>query len=161
MTLRECFGEILNSLAAECRRYYGNRLVTLGVFGSVGRDSPNQYSDIDILIVVLDLPRGRLKRVDEFSKIEDNLSAILLWARNNGCYTELSPVIKTPEEVRQGSLLFLDMIEDLRILHDRNDFFRGHLEKLANDLSGHDAVKIPYKGAWYWDLKPDFVIGED
>ena len=53
------------------------------------------------------------------------------------------------------------MIEDLKLLCDRDDFFRRHLEKLASDLSRRDAVKIPYKGAWYWDLKPDFVIGED
>ncbi len=161
MTLRKCFDEILDSLAAECRRYYRNRLMTLGVFGSVGRNTPNQYSDIDILIVASELPRGRLKRVDEFSKIENSLSPILMQAKNNGCYTELSPVIKTPEEVKQGSLLFLDMIEDLRILYDQDNFFRRQLEKLTNELSRRDAVKIPYKGAWYWDLKPDFVIGED
>ncbi|MDE0221451.1 MAG: hypothetical protein OXJ90_19435 [Spirochaetaceae bacterium] len=32
-----------------------------------------------------------------------------------GCHATISPVIKTPAEAAAGSLLFLDMIEDLRL----------------------------------------------
>lgn len=55
--------------------------------------------------------------------------------RSEGVATELSPVLKTPSEVAQGSPLFLDMLEDARLLVDRERFlgqaFEGMRARLA------------------------------
>jgi predicted nucleotidyltransferase len=55
------------------QRHYGERLVSLTVFGSVGRGTPRPDSDIDLLLVVKDLPVGRIARVKEFAAIETTL----------------------------------------------------------------------------------------
>ena len=121
--LRERFKEALEALREETLRHYGDSLITVGVFGSVGRGTPGPYSDIDVLLVADPLPVGRLRRVSDFEAVEHALAPVLAAAARSGCHTALSPVFKTPAEVAAGSLLFLDMIDDIRLLYDRDDFF--------------------------------------
>ena len=60
----------------------------------------------------------------------------------------------------QGSFLFLDMIDDAKILFDRNGFFETYLKRLKSQLDGYGAIKVKWKGGWYWNLKPDFEPGD-
>ena len=122
--LRNQIDQILDILLEACKSLYRKRLVSLGIFGSVGRGTPHLNSDIDILIVADDLPYGRIKRIKEFESVESKLSSDLTKYESNGLSTYLSPVIKTREEVLMGSLLFLDMIDDIRLLYDKDNFFK-------------------------------------
>ena len=158
--LRERFDEVLESLRVESARHYGGALITLGVFGSVGRGTPGPYSDIDALIIAEPLPTGRLSRVEQFAGVEDALGPALEAAWRAGCHTRLSPIFKTPTEVAAGSLLFLDMIDDIRLLIDRGDFFRQHLSSFAQRLAQLGARRIRRGSSWHWDLKPDYQPGE-
>ena len=72
----------------------------------------------------------------------------------------MSPIFKTPEEVEAGSPLFLDMVEDARILHDPDGFLAGYLERLRRRLAELGARRVPWQGGWYWELKPDLKPGE-
>ena len=92
--------------------------------------------------------------------MEAALSPQLTEARNAGLTPEVSPVFKTPAEVRQGSPLFLDMIEDARMLHDRDDFLRRTLAEFKARLDRLGARRVWRGNAWYWDLKPDYKPGE-
>ena len=74
--------------------------------------------------------------------------------------TELSPVLKTPSEVQQGSPLFLDMLEDARLLVDRDAFLERAFEALRARLARLGARRIWRGNAWFWDLKPDYKPGE-
>ena len=158
--LRERFEEVLESLRAESARHYGGALITLGVFGSVGRGTPGPYSDIDALIIAEPMPAGRLRRVEDFAGVEDALGPALESAARAGCHTTVSPVFKTPAEVAAGSLLFLDMIDDIRLLVDRGDFFRQHLSSFAQRLTQLGTRRIRRGSSWHWDLKPDYQRGE-
>ncbi len=158
--IRERYAELVHRLARACREAYGSRLVTVAVFGSVGRGTPGPESDVDVLIVARGLPRGRLARVSEFGQVEKELEPLIARMRDEGVVTEISPVLKTPEEVEAGSLLFLDMIEDALVLHDESSFFRDRLRRLADRLQSLGARKIKMGGQWYWDLKPDLQPGE-
>jgi len=160
MTLIARFDEVLRAVVAACQRHYGQRLVSLAVFGSVGRGTPRPDSDIDLLIVAEDLPRGRVARVDDFARIEADLADILRTLRSEGVATELSPVLKTPSEVEQGSPLFLDMLEDARLLVDREAFIAQVFEKFRARLAHLGARRIWRGNAWFWDLKPDYKPGE-
>jgi hypothetical protein len=80
--------------------------------------------------------------------------------RNIGIYTSLSPVIKTPEEVMAGSLLFLDMIDDALILFDREGFFTRFLQEFSSKLKEMGAKKVVTGERWHWVLKPDYKQGE-
>lgn len=82
-------------------------------------------SDVDLLVIVRDLPQGRRKRREDFSAVEDALGSTFRALMSRGINTELTPVIKTPEEAEIGSPLFLDMVEDARILYDRDGFLHG------------------------------------
>lgn len=158
--LKEKFKKLGKKLASEIKSYYGERLVSLVVFGSVARETQRFDSDIDILIIAKELPNGRMKRVEEFEIVEDKLEHFLTSLQKYGIYTSITSVIKTPEEAEKGSPLFLDMVEDARILIDKNDFFATILKKFRNRLKVLGAKRIWRGNAWYWVLKSDYKPGE-
>jgi len=158
--LKEIFDELLAKVLPAAQTVYGDRLVSVVVYGSVARRTMRHDSDVDLLIVARDLPRGRLNRVQEFEAVEDAVAEDLRGAASRGITTMLSPILKTPEEVMAGSPLFLDMVEDARVLYDRNGFFAQQLARLHNRLAELGAKRIWKGNAWYWDLKPDYRHGE-
>lgn len=130
------------------------------VFGSVGRGTPRPDSDVDLLIVAEKLPDGRMARVHEFAPVEKALVATLADGRRLGFFTECSPVFKTPDEVLAGSPLLLDMVEDARVLVDRDGFFQAAIDRLKERLARQGARRIWRGDAWLWDLKPDYQPGD-
>ena len=145
---------VLNRLTTLCKEHYGARLISLVVFGSVGRGTPRPDSDTDLLLVVKELPNGRIARVKEFAPIENAIGNELK------THVDLSPVFKTPEEIAHGSPLLLDMIEDGRVLFDRDGFFQRAMKDLNERLQRLGARRIWRGNVWYWDLKPDYRQGE-
>ena len=158
--LKEAFEELLAKLALAAQAVYQDRLVTVAVYGSVGRGTMRHNSDVDVLVIARDLPSGRLRRVKEFEAVEVALQTVLQGLRDRAVETELSPILKSSEEATAGSPLFLDMVEDARLLYDRNGFFAQRLSQLRNRLNELGAKRIWRGNAWYWDLKPDFRPGE-
>jgi len=157
---RAQFDRLLTELTSAVRSVYGDRLVSLVVFGSVGRGRQRPDSDVDILLVAETLPDGRIPRVCEFGRVDALLEPMLQYLRETGVTTSVSPVLKTPAEVLQGSLLFLDMTTDAMILFDRDGFAEKYLGNLASRLSEMGARKIWRGGSWHWVLKPDYREGE-
>lgn len=158
--IREKFHGFLKDLCTETVRCYGDRLITLAVFGSVGRETMRADSDIDIMLIAEDLPDGRLNRIQEFELVEGALAPALSRLRAKGIDTCLSPVIKTPREVKSGSLLFLDMIADSIILFDRNGFFQSFLHDFEKRLRKLGARRVKRGNAWHWVLKDAYSEGE-
>jgi predicted nucleotidyltransferase len=160
MGLHERYADILTRLVEALREHYGRRLVSVAVFGSVGRGTQREDSDVDVLIVARDLPRGRSARVDEFLPVEARLEPWLAAPRRELLHVALSPVFKTPEEVEAGSPLFLDMVEDARILHDADGFLAAYLDRLRARLQELGSRRVWSGNGWYWVLKPDLRPGE-
>jgi predicted nucleotidyltransferase len=158
--LREHIDRLLADVTAQARHFYGDRLVSLVVFGSMGRGTARPDSDLDLLIIADDLPKGRIARVEEFAAVERALTPRLVEGRRAGFPTECSPVFKTPAEVRAGSPLFLDMVEDAKILHDRDGFFARARDGWRDRLARLGARRIWRGNAWLWDLKPDYRPGD-
>ncbi|MGQ9780579.1 MAG: nucleotidyltransferase family protein [Bacillota bacterium] len=154
----EEFAKAVEIVTTAAKEVYGGRLVALAVFGSVARGTPRPDSDIDLVLVAEDLPRGRLKRMEEFSRVEEivrRLTAGFKYVR-----PDLSPIIKEPAEIGAGSLLFLDLVDDVKICYDRDGFLARYLAGLKERLERMGARRIYCKGAWYWVLKPDYRPGE-
>lgn len=159
--LKNKFRELERLLLAEIKAYYGSRLVSVVVFGSVARGTQTFDSDLDLLIIAKRLPKGRMRRIGQFVAIENKINSFLeVLQKKEGINTYLSVIIKTPEEAEKGSPLFLDMIEDAKILFDKDSFFEKVLNKLRNRLRELGAKRIWRGNAWYWDLKPDYRPGE-
>jgi predicted nucleotidyltransferase len=142
MTRVERYARALDRLVPAVRFGYRDRLVAVAVFGSVGRGTPRPGSDIDLLIVARDLPRGRFARLDEFLPLELAAQPDLAEIEPGGTPVMVSPVFKTPAEVEHGSPL--------------GCYLAGLLARLA-ELG---ARRIWRGDGWYWDLKPDFKPGE-
>jgi len=156
----DAFERIIVELPRACRQVYGQRLRALAVFGSVARGTPRPDSDIDLLLVVEDLPPGRRARMDEFEAVDRLLDPLLSAAQAQGVYTTLSPILKTPLELDRGSLLDLDLIDEARILIDPDQVLQRHLQALSARLAALGARKVHRGGGYYWELKPDYRWGE-
>ncbi|KFD41430.1 DNA polymerase III subunit beta [Peptococcaceae bacterium SCADC1_2_3] len=158
---RRHFQIILKNLTRAASCVYKDRLVTLAVFGSVGRNTPRPDSDIDLLLIADSLPPGRMKRMEEFYLVEEILTPLLEKKQKKGIYTSLSPVIKEKNEALQGSLLFLDLLDDVYLLYDKENFFENYLSTLKERLKDLGGKKIYRGGGWYWLLKEDYSPGEE
>lgn len=161
MSIKEKLAELEKELLRESKKFYGDRLISLVIFGSVARGTYRNDSDLDILLVIDGLPKGRMRRIAEFMEIEKKLEPRLISLKKEGIYTELSPILKTPQEAEAGSPLFLDMVEDARLLYDRDGFFSKILNRLRRRLIELGARRIWKGDFWYWELKPDYKPGEE
>jgi predicted nucleotidyltransferase len=74
-TVKKQFEQLLPVLKSALQECYGGRLVAAVVFGSVGRGTPRNESDIDLLVVADPLPSGRMRRVDEFAAVKRALAS--------------------------------------------------------------------------------------
>jgi uncharacterized protein len=127
MSTNSLFDELQNL----CRKVYGERLLSLAVFDSMARGTARPDSDVDILLIVEGLSHWRMERVEEFKPIESALRGAIL-----------SPVLKTPGEIKNGSPLLLDMVEDPVILCDHEGFFQNTLNSLRENLARLGAQRI-------------------
>lgn len=151
--IREKFEHLISLLFQETKNYYGENLTSFVIFGSCGRGTPNPNSDIDILIILRNAPRGRIKRVEEFyNNIEKKIEPYIEELRKYGIDTFLSPIIRTEEEVKLGSPLYVDMLTGIKIYFDRDNFFKEYLNSLQEKLKAFGAEK---KENGYWVYKKD------
>ncbi|MBD3243881.1 MAG: nucleotidyltransferase domain-containing protein [Chitinivibrionales bacterium] len=139
---------------AACR-LYGPRLVSIALFGSAARGVATPESDLDVLVVADELPKGRMSRAREFERVETEVETALA-----AKCLPLSPVFKSREEVRRGSPLLWDMTEYVVLLYDKDDFLQHVLEATRERLRQLGARRVVRGNAWYWVLKEDFTPGE-
>ncbi len=152
---------LLKKILDEIRRYFDKNLVSVVLYGSLARGEVKKDSDIDLLIISENLPKERSRRQDMFMELEkESDEEIKRIYETWGCYPYISPILKTREEAKNLSPLYLDMVTDAKILYDKDDFFKEILEKLRMELDSLNAKKIKVGKKWYWDLKPDYKFGK-
>ncbi|MGH7392941.1 MAG: nucleotidyltransferase domain-containing protein [Candidatus Rokuibacteriota bacterium] len=155
------------TLAAAAARYaellratLGDSLVSVALFGSVARGEAHADSDLDLLVVCETLPAGRFARLRVLEPAERAFQHDLDRLDGQGVRTRLSLVVKTRDEAQRVVPLYLDLVEDARLLHDRGGFFAGVLERLRASLARHGAERRRLGRVRYWVLKRDFRPGE-
>ncbi len=157
-TIQSPYKELLDDLLAGLKKALGENLISLAVYGSVARGDYRKDSDVDLLIICESLPKEKLRRQELFIEIEDDLDLEKLY--KEGFYPNFSPVLKTIEEAKFLTPLYLDMVEDAVILYDKEEFFRNILDKLRKSLEKQGAKRVFIGKKWYWDLKPGMKHGE-
>lgn len=158
--IKEPYATLLNDMLKIMKEEFKDDLISVVVYGSVARGDNRNDSDVDLLIVMKNLPKdSMLKRIRLFeTKVEDKLNLDEYWKM--GYYISLSPVLKTPEEAEKFSPLYLDMVYDAVILYDRDYFFTRILQKLRDRLKELGAERVRMGKKWYWVLKKDSRFGE-
>lgn len=158
--IKEPYATLLNNMLKIMKEEFKDDLISVVVYGSVARGDNRNDSDVDLLIIMKNLPKdSMLKRIRLFeTKVEDKLDLDEYWKM--GYYISLSPVLKTPEEAEKFSPLYLDMVYDAVILYDRNYFFTRILQKLRDRLKELGAERVRMGKKWYWVLKKDSRFGE-
>lgn len=137
---------------------FGEKLVSIVIFGSVARGEAKANSDIDVLLVCEEFEKS-MSRTDKLVDI-----VLQLWSEEKkppGQHTWIQFHPLRPEEAEKNRPIYLDMIEDSIIIFDRNGFMENVLKKLEKRLQelGSRKVYLP-DGTWYWILKPTIKRGE-
>ncbi len=159
--LNGIYETLLKKLLNEIRRHFEKNLISVVLYGSMARGEVTKDSDIDLLIISDNLPKERLRRQDLFMEMEKESDEEVKKIYDKwGFYPYISPILKTKDDARILSPLYLDMVTDAKILYDKDDFFKNILEKLRLELKSLNARKIKVGKKWYWDLKPDYKFGE-
>jgi len=141
----------------------GDELIALALYGSVARGKARPESDVDLLIILRDASSIYYERLKPILEVERALrmSPEAGTLRQEGLAPYLSYLVLSEEEARGNRYVFLDMIEEARILYDREGFFARRLQEFKERLAALGSQKVYLKnGSWYWDLKPDLVLGE-
>ncbi len=152
--------DFLGALTRQAQSSYGERLISLAVFGSHASGRATSRSDIDLLVVLSDAAPRRRQRLDEFDRIEERLEPAIARAEGAGLRVDLSPVLRTREEAEQYSRLYLDMTEHVRVLVDRDDFLSRRLDRMRAELRRLGAERRTLGSRWYWVLTRDFRPGD-
>ena len=157
ITLKHPYDKVLKKLLDCLRKHFD--LVSVVVFGSVARGDAKKDSDIDILIVADNLP-DRYERFKIFDEAEKCVEEDIKELRKSGYNIFISPIIKSVEEARRITPLYLDMVEDAVILFDKDHFFEDVLNRLRKRLKELGARRVRLGKKWYWVLKEDYKFGE-
>jgi predicted nucleotidyltransferase/DNA-binding HxlR family transcriptional regulator len=144
--------------------FFGDRLVSIMLFGSVARGDWDANSDIDILIIA-DGWEGKpiWDRVREVGRVKARLSESLeyLDALKAGYHPIIQNYTLSVEEAKRFNRVYLDALIDGIILYDRDEFLSGILQSLRRRLEDLGSMRITLpNGRFYWVLKRDFKVGE-
>jgi predicted nucleotidyltransferase len=159
--------EINQALQAVAARYaellrgaLGENLLSVVLFGSVARGEAGPDSDIDLLIVGEEFPPGRFARLRVLEEVDAEFEPELDRLRSRGLHPRLARLLKTRAEATRLVPLYLDFVEDARLLHDRDGFFQTVLTRLGVSLKRLGAERRLRGQTRYWVLKRDFRPGE-
>ena len=151
------YRELIEEYCSAIKKHFGERLVSICVFGSVARGEATAESDIDILVVAEGLPFDVGFRTRETNYIHENLKKTPPYhsLKNFGRSGLISDVFFTPDEAERRPPILLDIVEDGVILHDRKDFMANVLKSLKEKLKKMGAKRVITNKGYYWILKPD------
>lgn len=159
---REALDRLLGACMEELKRRFGPGLVSVVLYGSMARGTARPGSDVDLLVVAEELPSRRWDRQDVAVELSMALEGALEdFERSAGWYPYLSLILKTPAEATGFRRLYLDMVDEARILFDRDGFFAGVLREVEEKIQTLGARRVKVGRRWYWDLKPGTRAGEE
>jgi len=152
----------VNLIVKLLKRTLKEDLFSVVLFGSVARGVAGEGSDIDILVIAKNFGHFR-SRFEIFNEVERDLRASKEYRglKEKKLGTLISPVPLTPEEIKKKPPILLDLVTEGVILYDTDDFMKNQINYLRNKLEEMGAKKIFLEdGRWYWDLKPNYKLGE-
>jgi predicted nucleotidyltransferase len=116
---------ILDQLLIEVIKRWDKKVVSMVIFGSFAHGNAHEHSDIDVLLIIEDLPKDWRTR----STFELSLERLgLKWG------TPLQVIMVEPEEMQYAidyvNPLLLEIREKYYCVFDRNGYFKNKLKDL-------------------------------
>jgi hypothetical protein len=158
------YRQLLERFLALLQEHFGDRLISLVLYGSVARSEAREDSDIDLLLILDPVTTNYHRRLDEVLVVQTRLEQegvyeALIKVLGHAPY--LSYLILSKEEADENRYIYLDMVEDAKLLFDRAGFFEMRLRAVRNRLEELGSRRVQLEdGTRYWDLKPDLKAGE-
>ena len=160
----EFYKGILERFLELLKQTFGDSLVSLVLYGSVARGDAEADSDIDLLLILKNPPNNYHRRLDQVLGVQSDLEREEVYKRTRerlDIEPFLSHIILSKEEADENRYIYLDMVEDAKILYDRDNFFAQRLKVIKKRLRELHSKRVWLEdGTWYWDLKPDLKPGE-
>lgn len=131
------------------------RLVSIIQFGSTVRGPLKRETDIDLLLIFETLPVGRLARSEIVEEIEKACLDPLLEKLPKDYNICFSSKLRTVDESKRFSILYLDMVDRSKILFDPQGLAASLIEKTKNWIQQAGAYRVEKGLKWYWVLGKD------
>lgn len=156
--------QLLNRYLELMKESFGERLLSIAIFGSVARGKARfPGSDIDVLIVMEGLENLSFgQRIKLTMNIEEKLSKtqeFAIFKNAFGMHPNFQEIIFNPDELKAHPPVLLDLTTDSIILYDTGILVE-ELAKIKKRLKELGSKKVKIKDSWFWILKPDIRPGE-
>ncbi len=150
---------ILEKLFKQIISIYGDRLITLAIFGSYARGEPKLDSDLDIFIILKD-KKGISSEINLFQeKIETVIERDLQKLYEKfGINFEISPIILSKDEAVYFNPLYLDMADNSIIIFDKDNFL-GRILKIVKQKK-RKIKKVLHGNTYLWEMIEENLLGE-
>jgi len=144
--LRRTYDVWVHEAARAAHAELSSRLEAVILYGSVARGSPTPLSDIDLLLIVDPLPKGRRARAELAERI------VAGWEGERAGLPSLSLVLRTQGEVEAGFPLLLDIIHEGIVVYDPHLRAAGLLREWRKRLETSGVRRVQHGETWHWDL---------
>lgn len=141
---------------------FGERVRALVVFGSVARATARPESDVDICVVIRELPVSRYRRHQVVSPVLERLRHSVEYEAltRRGYSPDIAAILYTPEEFQETKPIFLDLVGEGVVLYD-DGTVGAKFDQLRARMAALGTRKIMLDdGTYYWLLKPGMRFGE-
>ena len=129
-----------------CKKKFGDDLVSIVLFGSYARGNATRYSDIDLILVIKNLPSNTWER----DKLIDEIVLRFLLEKHK----RISPILVTPEELEKHAKwpnpLFYGILLGYKPLYGKK-IFEDVMEIVKRRVAEKKPVYI--EGGKKWELE--------
>jgi len=150
------------SLVDRVVEHYAENLISVAIFGSYSRNEARLNSDLDLFLVLKELPFSSRSRVhrDFVESVEVPLDGKFQHLRTTGINMEVSPIILSMDQAMFFNPLYYDMTLSVIIISDQNDFLKRKIIATSEMIKRNGSEKIAIGGHWYWKAKSNPKFGE-
>ncbi len=136
MSFNEELRELLEEIKEKAVEHYGERLVSLVVFGSVAGGRATPEPDVDLLIVLKEKPKSSYRTyMDFYDNVESKLKSL------ESLKIRISPIFLKETSLKENLPWLWDT--EFIILYDKDGFFQEFLKKLEKFKTRIKLVKKP------------------
>ena len=151
------YANLILKLFMVLKEYFGENLISFGVYGSVARNKARKNSDLDLFLVFKEFQGTIGKRLDFLSIIERNdvIKNEIMFLNENNYFPRINYSPLNESELKM-SFFTIDIAFDMKVVYDTN-ILNSFLEKIFRKINERKIERIYLDGErYYLDLKIKF-----